>query len=168
MKEFFRLSDGSLDGTKFAGMILWSVAGIFGLVCLTGCGSTIKTAEYNFNQGTPAEVASAQGVRTISAAGASVAGGKGNTVIIVEEVRMDTDADGAISSGQGMAGRISDAVSSKLTDLSKENSDNPVSTTTTTTNQTTTTTEPVAPVVEPVTPDPVTPVEPVTPIEEID
>jgi len=98
-------------------------------ICLVVIGCTNKKNQYNFNQGVP-EQDSTQVLRTLSAAGATASGGKGNTIIIIEEANMDTAAEGAISSGQGAAGKFRDAISDKITDLRKTDSDNPVTTTT--------------------------------------
>lgn len=156
MKEFFRYSDGSFDGTKFAGMILWAVVIVFGLAALAGCG-TFKTAKYTFNQGMPAAAPAADpAIRGIASTGLSAGGGAGNTIIIIEATEQDSEADGALSTQGAMAatGAIKEAVARLTTDLSNKDSNNPQTTTTTTT------------VVEPVKPiDPVEPVKPVDPVD---
>jgi len=107
---------------------------------LTSC--TIKTADYTINQGVPStcvpQVAGQYGVSPgQSGAGSTNSGGAGNTVIIIEDSKQDSNADSALGAYGGTAatGAIKDAISKFTTDMSKKDSENPQTTTTTTTTQ---------------------------------
>ncbi len=137
-------------------------------LALFGCGSTIKTAEYNFYQGVPQQaVADTPAVVQSGRRGASNptvsptvggASGQGNNTIVVFDVSsMDAEADGALGTQGASAatGAMQDVLSKWTTDLRQTDSNNPAPVTTTTT---TTTTPPVS--VVPVNTDPTVPVDP--------
>ena len=133
---------------------------------LTSC--TIKTADYTINQGVPSacvpQVAGQYGASPgQSGAGSTNSGGAGNTVIIIEDSKQDSNADSALGAYGGTAatGMIKDALSKWTTDMRQTDSNNPATTTTTTT------TTPTAPAFPDVAP-PLAPVEPEGQIEEVD
>ena len=150
---------------------LFGVALAVGL--LTSC--TTKTADYTINQGVPGncapQVAGQYGVSPgQSGAGSTNSGGAGNTVIIIDDSKQDSNADSALGAYGGTAatGMIKDALSKWTNDMSKKDSENPQTTTTTTTTQVKEEVKPVEPVPEaPVFPD-VKPAEPEGQIEEVD
>ena len=120
---------------------------------LTSC--TIKTAEYTINQGVPS--ACAPPVASFgpygaspnqTGAGSTNSGGAGNTVIIIEDSKQDSNADSALGAYGGTAatGMIKDALSKWTNDMRQTDSNNPATTTTTST------TTPTAPSFPDVTP----------------
>jgi len=128
---------------------------------LTSC--TIKTAEYTINQGMPSacvpQVASLAPYGTSpnqTGAGSTNSGGAGNTVIIIEDSKQDSNADSALGAYGGTAatGMIKDALSKWTNDMRQTDSNNPATTTTT----------PTAPTFPDVTP----PAAPEGQIEEVD
>ena len=130
---------------------------------LTSC--TIKTADYTINQGVPSacvpQVAGQYGASSgQSGAGSTNSGGAGNTVIIIEDSKQDSNADSALGAYGGTAatGMIKDALSKWTNDMRQTDSNNPATTTTTTT------TTPTAPTFPDVTP----PAAPEGQIEEVD
>jgi len=132
---------------------------------LTSC--TIKTADYTINQGVPGNCApqvASLGPYGASpnqtGAGSTNSGGAGNTVIIIEDSKQDSNADSALGAYGGTAatGMIKDALSKWTNDMRQTDSNNPATTTTTTT------TTPTAPTFPDVTP----PVAPEGQIEEVD
>jgi len=139
---------------------------------LTSC--TIKTADYTINQGIPSacvpQVAGQYGASPgQSGAGSTNSGGAGNTVIIIEDSKQDSNADSALGAYGGTAatGMIKDALSKWMNDMRQTDSNNPATTTTTTT---TTPTAPVFPDTSPAVPteEIAEPVEPEGQIEEVD
>ena len=132
---------------------------------LTSC--TIKTADYTINQGVPGNCApqvASLGPYGASpnqtGAGSTNSGGAGNTVIIIEDSKQDSNADSALGAYGGTAatGMIKDALSKWTNDMRQTDSNNPATTTTTTT------TTPTAPTFPDVTP----PAAPEGQIEEVD
>ena len=130
---------------------------------LTSC--TIKTADYTINQGVPSacgpQVAGQYGASPgQSGAGSTNSGGAGNTVIIIEDSKQDSNADSALGAYGGTAatGAIKEALSKWTNDMRQTDSSNPATTTTTTT------TTPTAPVFPDVTP----PAAPEGQVEEIE
>lgn len=139
----FRCSGGDVDWTKAIGTCLWSLALVLFLISLPGCSPTINLSENNFNQGaapagTQAVPVGAEVVTTTTAPAAPC----GNTITFTTTTSQDSKADGSLSTDQGMAGKIGTAISDRVTDLRKTDSENPVTTTTTTT------TNPVEQIVE--------------------
>ena len=107
---------------------------------LTSC--TIKTADYTINQGIPGNCApqvASLGPYGASpnqtGAGSTNSGGTGNTVIIIEDSKQDSNADSALGAYGGTAatGMIKDALSKWTNDMRQTDSNNPATTTTTTT-----------------------------------
>jgi len=141
---------------------------------LTSC--TIKTAEYTINQGMPsacvpqvASLAPYGASPNQTGAGSTNSGGAGNTVIIIEDSKQDSNADSALGAYGGTAatGAIRDALSKWTNDMRQTDSNNPATTTTTTT---TTPTAPVFPDTSTTVPteEIADPVEPEGQIEEVD
>ena len=132
---------------------------------LTSC--TIKTAEYTINQGVPgncapqvASLAPYGASPNQTGAGSTNSGGAGNTVIIIEDSKQDSNADSPLGAYGGTAatGMIKDALSKWTNDMRQTDSNNPATPTTTTT------TTPTAPSFPDVTP----PAAPEGQIEEVD
>jgi len=146
---------------------------------LTGC--TNKTATYTINQGVPSDctlqVSGQYGASpNQTGAGSTNSGGTGNTVIILEDSKQDSNADSALGAYGGTAatGAIKDALSKWTNDMRQTDSNNPATTTTTTTTQVKEEVKPAAPVFPDVTPpaapaeEIADPVEPEGQIEEVD
>jgi len=105
---------------------------------LTSC--TIKTADYTINQGVPVDCS--KQVASLgpygaspnqTGAGSTNSGGAGNTVIIIEDSKQDSNADSALGAYGGTAatGMIKDALSKWTNDMRQADSNNPKTTTTT-------------------------------------
>jgi len=141
---------------------------------LTSC--TIKTADYTINQGVPGncvpQVAGQYGVSPgQSGAGSTNSGGAGNTVIIIEDSKQDSNADSALGAYGGTAatGMIKDALSKWTNDMRQTDSNNPATTTTTTTTQVKEEGKPIEPIpAAPTFPDVTPPAAPEGQIEEVD
>lgn len=136
---------------------------LLAVLLLSGCGSTIKTAEYNFYQGVqPAasEVITASGTKlrgVIPPTSSPTVGGNsgaGHSIVVIDVSSMDAEADGALGTqgANAATGAMKDVLSKWTTDLRQTDSNNPAPVTTTTTTQT-----PAAPVL-PVIADPSVPV----------
>jgi len=133
---------------------------------LTSC--AYNRSDYTINQGVPSDCApqvaslAPYGAASPgqSGAGSTNSGGAGNTVIIIEDSKQDSNADSALGAYGGTAatGMIKDALSKWTNDMRQTDSNNPATTTTTTT------TTPTAPSFPDVTP----PAAPEGQIEEVD